>query len=114
MVRRAIAASLDIALDECCSLSTRMMSEDEAAQVAALFDALGDPVRLRIFSLIVSQGEVCSCHIEAPVAKSQPTVSHHTAILARAGLIVGEKRGRWTYWRAVPQRLEQVAALLRS
>ncbi|HVD02137.1 MAG TPA: helix-turn-helix domain-containing protein [Candidatus Dormibacteraeota bacterium] len=29
-----------------------------------------------------------------PLAKSQSTVSHHTRMLAEAGLIVGEKRGR--------------------
>ena len=51
---------------------------------------------------------MCSCDLESPLGKAQPTVSHHTKTLAEAGLIVGEKRGRWMWWRVVP---EQVAAL---
>jgi ArsR family transcriptional regulator len=62
--------------------------------------------------MIAAEGDVCSCNLEEPVGKSQPTVSHHTRILANAGLITGEKRGRWTYWRAVPGRLDVVAHLL--
>ena len=49
-----------------------------------------------------AEGEVCSCNLEGPLGKSQPTVSHHTRVLAEAGLIEGEKRGRWTWWRVVP------------
>ena len=45
---------------------------------------------------------------QGPLGKAQPTVSHHTKVLAEAGLIVGEKRGRWVWWRVVPER---VAAL---
>ena len=88
------------------------ISEAEAREAALLFDALSDPVRLRIFSIIASEDEVCSCNLEAPVAKSQPTISHHTRILAGVGLIVGERRGRWTYWRAVPERLALARNLL--
>lgn len=114
MVRRLIEARLDSTLDECCSVSAQMISESQARDVARIFDALSDPVRLRIFSMIASGGDVCSCNLEAPVAKSQPTISHHTRILAGAGLIVGEKRGRWTYWRVVPGQLDKVADILRS
>jgi ArsR family transcriptional regulator len=114
MVRRPIEVKVESALDSCCPVTAQMMSEAQAREVAMIFHALSDPVRLRIFSLIASAGEACSCNLEAPVAKTQPTVSHHTRILAGAGLIVGEKRGRWTYWRAVPGRLDQVAELLHS
>ena len=104
----------DATLEACCPVTAKMMSEEEAHEVALVFHALSDPVRLRIFSIIAAEREACSCNLEDPVAKSQPTVSHHTRILAGAGLIVGEKRGRWTYWRVVPERLELVANLLRS
>ena len=114
MVRRLIEVSGASSLDACRSLTSQMMSESEAREVAHVLDALSDPVRLRIFSLIASEGEVCSCNLEGPVAKSQPTVSHHTRILAGAGLIVGEKRGRWTYWRVEPGQLDKVAELLHS
>lgn len=113
MVRRSIEVKVSSSLDTCRSVTSQMMSEVQAEEVAHVFSALGDPVRLRIFTLIASEGEVCSCNLEAPVAKSQPTVSHHTRILAGAGLIVGEKRGRWTYWRVLPGQLDKVADLLR-
>lgn len=93
----------------CCSpVLAAPLAEEEAAVIAKGFAALADPVRLRLLSLIAAEDEVCSCNLVEPLGKSQPTVSHHTKTLAEAGLITGEKRGRWVYWRVVP---EQVAAL---
>ncbi|HET6795106.1 MAG TPA: metalloregulator ArsR/SmtB family transcription factor [Acidimicrobiales bacterium] len=90
------------------------LAEEEAAELAQVFSALGDPVRLRLLSLVASQGEVCSCDLEHPLGRSQPTISHHTRILAEAGLIAGDKRGRWTWWRVVPERVEAVRRALGS
>ena len=86
-------------------LTQAALSQAEAAELAPVMAALADPVRLRLFSIVGAEGEVCSCHLEAPLARSQPTVSHHTRILAAAGLIVGEKRGKWTWWRVAPEGL---------
>lgn len=97
---------------ECWSVLAAPLPEADARELADAFAALADPVRLRCLSLIASAGECCSCDLEAPLGKSQPTVSHHTKALADAGLIVGEKRGRWVYWRAVPERLAAVQAAL--
>ena len=94
----------------CAPLTAAPVSESDANEVARVLGALADPVRLRLFSLVASQAEVCSCNLEAPLGKSQPTISHHTKILTQAGLLVGEKRGRWMWWRVVP---EQIAALRR-
>lgn len=97
----------------CCSAITdAVISTDDARAAAAIFGALADPVRLRLLSLIGANDEACSCHFEEPLGKSQPTISHHTKILADAGLIVGEKRGRWTYWKVVPSQLAAVAHLI--
>ena len=74
--------------------------------------ALSDPVRLRLLSLVASEGEVCSCNLEGPLGKSQPTISHHTRVLSEAGLIVGERRGKWTWWRAAPDQLRAVRTAL--
>jgi len=106
-----------IAVDEnivsCCSpLANIALTEVEAVDVAQIFGALSDPVRLRLLSLVASEDEVCSCALEEPLGKSQPTISHHTRILAEAGLIVGEKRGRWMWWRVVPERLADVARIM--
>jgi ArsR family transcriptional regulator len=97
--------------DCCASVLEAPLSERDAAELALGFAALADPVRLRLLSLIASADEVCSCELEEPLARSQPTISHHTKALAEAGLITGEKRGRWMYWRVVT---EQVAALQRA
>jgi ArsR family transcriptional regulator len=97
----------------CCpSLMDAALSEHEAEDLAAVFAALGDPIRLRLLSLVASADEVCSCNLEGPLDRSQPTISHHTKILAAAGLIEGEKRGRWVWWRAVPERIAAVRGAL--
>jgi ArsR family transcriptional regulator len=108
-----------ITIDEnvvsCCSpLTSIALSEVEAGDIAQIFGALSDPVRLRMLSLVAAENEVCSCALEEPLGKSQPTISHHTRILAEAGLIVGEKRGRWMWWRIVPERLGEVSRILSS
>jgi ArsR family transcriptional regulator len=96
----------------CASVTTAPMAEDEAIELARVLGALADPVRLRLLSLVASCEEICSCDLETPLGKSQPTVSHHTKVLAEAGLLVGEKRGRWIWWRVEPKRLAAVRAAL--
>jgi ArsR family transcriptional regulator len=95
---------------ECCPVLAAPLDEAAAAELAAAFKALADPVRLRLLSLIAAapEGTACSCHLEEPVGKSQPTVSHHLAVLADAGLITKERVGRWVMCAVVPER---VAAL---
>lgn len=109
--RRTIA--VDESAVSCCSpLAATRLTEEEAGELAVIFAALADPARLRMLSLIASEDEVCSCALEEPLGKSQPTVSHHTRVLAQAGLIEGERRGRWTWWHVVPERLRDVARVL--
>jgi ArsR family transcriptional regulator, arsenate/arsenite/antimonite-responsive transcriptional repressor len=96
----------------CSSVVDAPLSENEATELAHVLGALADPVRLRLLSLVASQVEICSCDLEAPLGKSQPTVSHHTKVLADAGLLVGDKRGRWMWWRVEPTRLASVRAAL--
>jgi ArsR family transcriptional regulator len=93
----------------CCpSLVATPLDEAAADDLAHVFAALADPVRLRLLSLVANAGEVCACELLAPLDRSQPTVSHHTKVLADAGLITGEKRGRWVWWSIVPERLAAV------
>src|SRR3974390_427602 len=82
----------------CAAITDAALTTAEASELAPIFAALSDPVRLRLLSIVASEGEVCSCNLEGPLGKSQPTVSHHTKVLAEAGLIEGEKRGRWMWW----------------
>ena len=96
----------------CSSLTEAPLSETDAEKLAGVLAALADPVRLRLLSLVAAQNEVCSCDLEAPLGKSQPTVSHHTKLLSEAGLLIGQKRGRWMWWRVEPDRLAEVRKAL--
>ena len=97
----------------CCTpLTESSLSQREAEQAAPVLAAMADPIRLRLLSIVAAEGEVCSCNLEGPLGKSQPTVSHHTRVLAEAGLITCERRGKWTWWRVVPGRLEEIRRLL--
>src|SRR5205085_11893830 len=105
-VRTQPLAVLEAEGDVCCpSVLAAPLAEADAEALAQSFAALADPVRLRLLSMVAAADEVCSCELQEPLGKAQPTISHHTKALADAGLIVGEKRGRWVYWRAVPERL---------
>ncbi|HEX8769541.1 MAG TPA: metalloregulator ArsR/SmtB family transcription factor, partial [Acidimicrobiales bacterium] len=97
-------------LEECCpSVLSAPLGEQRAEELSAAFGVLADPVRLRLLSLLASAeaGEVCVCELVEPLGRSQPTVSHHLKILADAGMISGEKRGRWVWYRVVPARLAE-------
>ncbi|UJA07767.1 ArsR/SmtB family transcription factor [Streptomyces collinus] len=99
----------------CCpGLATAPLDEDRAAELAKPFKALGDPVRLRLLSMIASRagGEVCVCDLTPAFDLSQPTISHHLKLLRQAGLIDCERRGTWVYYRALPATLDRLAAVL--
>ena len=98
---------------ECCSsFMTAPLSKEDAVDLAAGFAALADPIRLRLISLLANapDGAVCACDLVEPLGKSQPTVSHHLKALTEAGLIKGERQGRWIWYSVVSERLD----LLRS
>jgi ArsR family transcriptional regulator len=96
----------------CCRpLSAGALDE---AELAAVFKVLADPARLRLLSMVASAGtgEACACDLVEPVGRSQPTVSHHLSLLVDAGLLERDKRGRWAWYRIVPDRFEAVRAIL--
>lgn len=99
----------------CCpALLTAPLDADQAETLAKVFKALGDPVRLRLLSMIASRagGEVCVCDLTPAFDVSQPTISHHLKLLKQAGLIASERRGTWVYYRLLPQMTDRLAALL--
>jgi ArsR family transcriptional regulator len=110
--RGARSQSTGTAVACCVPITESTLDEHDAAELAGVFGALSDPVRLRLLSIVAAEGEVCSCNLEGPLGKSQPTISHHTRVLAEAGLIEGEKRGRWTWWHLVPAQVERLRGLL--
>lgn len=99
-------------LAACCgSTPADVMPVAAAEQLAAVLKAIADPVRLRLISLVSGHegGEACVCDLTQPVGLSQPTVSHHLKILVDAGVLTREQRGRWAYFRLVPDTLDAVA-----
>lgn len=98
----------------CPSLTREPLSSEQAEALAPALKALGDPVRLRLLSLIASHqdGEACVCQLTDTFDLSGPTISHHLKVLREAGLIDGERRGTWIYYRARPTALQQLCCLL--
>ncbi|MEU9130513.1 metalloregulator ArsR/SmtB family transcription factor [Kitasatospora sp. NPDC048540] len=101
----------------CCSPMVREpLGEVAAADLARMFKALSDPVRLRLLSLIASHegGEACVCDLTGPFDVSQPTISHHLKVLREAGLVGSERRGTWVYYWVLPAALAKLSALLQA
>jgi ArsR family transcriptional regulator len=102
-------------VDRCCpSVLSAPLGAADAAELATGFSALSDPVRLRVLSMLAdaTDGEVCVCDFVVPLGKSQPTISHHLRILSEAGLVQGEKRGRWVWYSLNPDRLAALRAAI--
>jgi ArsR family transcriptional regulator len=95
------------------NLSGALPAGEELA-LAPLFKALADPVRLRLLSMIsaAEEGEICVCYLTEAFDLTAPTISYHLKTLRKAGLIHGERRGTWIYYRAVPEMLARLSAVL--
>jgi ArsR family transcriptional regulator len=102
-------------IDACCQpLLSAPLAERDAETLATALQALADPARLRLLSLIAScpDGEACGCDLTTPVGLSQPTVSHHLKVLHEAGLLERERRGRWVYFKVRPEPLASLRSAL--
>jgi ArsR family transcriptional regulator len=105
----------DVTAPICCApLAAGVMGDDDALELALRLKALADPVRLQLLTLISSaaSGEACNCDLAASVGLTDATISHHLKALRAAGLIVGERRGTWTYYRSVPAALGALCRVL--
>ena len=100
--------------DSCPPLLEAALDQGQADELAGVLKVLADPSRLRLLSLIQAQpsSEACVCHLTTPLGLSQPTVSHHLRVLLDAGLVTREQRGKWAYFRVVPDALERLGQLL--
>jgi ArsR family transcriptional regulator len=103
--------------EPCCTpLVREPLTEDWAGDLARMFRALGDPVRLQLLSRVASHagGEACVCDLSVGLDLTQPTISHHLKVLREAGLLACERRGTWVYYWVVPSALAQLSAVLGS
>lgn len=98
----------------CAPLACEPLPAAGAEELAALFKAVADPVRLRLLSMIACHpgGESCVCDLTPAFAMTAPSISYHLKILREAGLITSERRGTWVYYRAVPEVMARMSAVL--
>ncbi len=78
--------------------------------LVTLFQALSDPTRLRLLSLM-SAGEVCVCYFVEILDETQPKISRHLAYLRRAGLVSARRDGKWVHYRLTKPSDPEAAAV---
>ena len=78
-----------------------------------LFKSLSEPVRLRIMSLLLEQGELCVCELVDSLELSQSVVSRHLAYLRNNQLVSAKRGGAWMYYKINPQTPIDMTALFR-
>jgi ArsR family transcriptional regulator len=90
-------------------------------RLTEMLKAIADPTRRKILRLlrerrgccaIGAREGLCACDIEECVRLSQPTVSHHMAVLRDAGLVEAEKIGQWMWYRRNERALRELARAL--
>ncbi|MBF6325843.1 ArsR/SmtB family transcription factor [Nocardia cyriacigeorgica] len=98
----------------CAPIVREPLGPETSVELAGVFKALSDPVRLRLLSTIASRldGEACVCDLSEGIEVSQPTISHHLKVLREAGLITSERRASWVYYRVVPAALQRLSDVL--
>jgi ArsR family transcriptional regulator len=115
VVRMVKESAALVTAEQCCpSVLAAPLDDAQAALLAKGFAALADPARLRVLSILAAApaGEVCVCEFVEPLGKSQPTVSHHLRVLGDAGLVTGDRRGKWVWYSLVPERLAELRSAL--
>ncbi len=116
MARKGAVMELTQAVECCPSVLAAPLAADEAAELARGFHALGDPVRLRVLSMLAAApaGEICVCDFVGPLGKTQGTISHHLKILGEAGLVHGDRRGKWVWYSLDRERLAALTGTLQA
>ncbi len=89
--------------------------------------AIADPTRRRILAALKQRGPsaatplamgkhagLCAGDVEERVRLSQPTISHHMAILTRSGLVDAVKQGQWRWYRRNEKALRRMVKSLRT
>jgi ArsR family transcriptional regulator len=83
---------------QCCELDL-VAEPAKSGPTVDLLRALADPTRLSMITTLRRHGRpVCICDLVAAYDLTQPTISHHIAVLKEAGLLSSEKRGIWVHY----------------
>jgi ArsR family transcriptional regulator len=84
---------------------------DQSRLISAKADVvrlLADPLRGRIVE-ILADGPATTSHLVADTGAKQPNVSGHLKLLREAGVVAAEPRGRFTFYRLVPEAVQGAA-----
>ncbi len=93
----------------CEPLLVEPLDAERGTSIAAGFKALGDPHRVAILHLLAVTGEpVCVVDVERHIDLAQSTISHHLKTLVDAGIITRERRGKWSYYSIIDERLAEL------
>jgi ArsR family transcriptional regulator len=68
------------------------------SELAQLYKALSEPVRLRIINLLRQQEELCVCDIITTLTLPQSVISRHLAYLKKAGIVTSRRQGNWQHY----------------
>jgi ArsR family transcriptional regulator len=85
-----------------------MLTSQLSLMDESVIRALADPLRVQIVALLAAE-QLCTCHLVELTGARQTNLSNHLRVLREAGLVEAEPAGRYTYYKLVPERLEQVA-----
>src|SRR3954452_12699730 len=89
------------------------VDREDALRMAAVEEALGDPVRLQLVDVMRKHaGKVCVCELVPLFEIAQPTLSHHLKKLREAGIVDSERRGLWADFYVRPEALQELTAWL--
>lgn len=75
-------------------------------EVSKIAKALSEPNRVEILTLI-SQKEMCACHMLEHFNITQPTLSHHIKQLKECKIINERKNGKWSYYSINEEKLNE-------
>jgi DNA-binding transcriptional ArsR family regulator len=79
---------------------------------APLFDALGDPNRLRIITWLCDGGPRSTSQVTEVIPVSRQAATKHLLLLEAVGLVSSERRGRERIWRVQPEPLSDASDYL--
>jgi len=93
----------------CEPLRVKPLGTEHGETLAKGFKALGDPHRVAILHLLAVAGEpVCVVDVERHIDLAQSTISYHLKTLLDSGAISRERRGKWSYYSIVDERLDDL------
>ena len=121
MAQMGVFENLDLTPFPSTSIFINTMPLSDKQLVSAL-KAVADPTRLKVLRLLKQKGQcsidkpvgMCASDVETHVNLSQPTISHHMAILCKAGLVLAEKNGLWMWYRRNEKALQDLGQAVSS